>query len=594
MRALQAAGVTFSSAQRDVIKQLVETGQVVEAQKIILDRLTESYGGAAKAAKETLPGALAGLKNAYGDLFEETEQNTKANVRFINTLTRILEKVKEIREANVNRLNPKDPLDFFRNEKDPGATGRFYSGGTTTITAKALTDKERQAIEDARTKAEQAAKRAAEEWKRVWDGIADLALKLKYTETVTNKDIVSGLINAPGGSYRDPYERAHAGASGRSRLQEAADKQAADAILKTTKHFGDLGDAAKRTAQTLSQAAEYLIVSKVGGGGIAGSLGAAGAKGAFQNAASSGAFGTSFASTAAGAAIFNPLVAGAGAILGQGFGAFVSDVFGSDTAKREARESFQEAIDDFSRSIASVRARISGNSLEADIIDVQQEFEGRRQRAKELYRVGGVFGNKDIEAAQRKQQEDALREINELEAQRIAQLKEERAVQNQQFKEDLQVRFLRASGHDKEADALAKRQADQREYDQAVKDGADAATLAFLKTVQAAEEVKQKMDSLTTSAKNAPRGFKVESYINRFATPISRGGWEGYNTPTPQNIPSQAKVVNVFQIGENAFQINGDETPKEIADKTIKGLREFAALTVGPNTSLSQAMDYWN
>ena len=67
---LQRVGITFSESQKEVIKGLVKTGQVAEAQKVILKELESQFGGSAKAATNSFGGALAQLKNKFGDLFE--------------------------------------------------------------------------------------------------------------------------------------------------------------------------------------------------------------------------------------------------------------------------------------------------------------------------------------------------------------------------------------------------------------------------------------------------------------------------------------------------------------------------------------------
>jgi len=69
--ALRRVGVNFSSAQQDVIKNLVETGQSAKAQKLILKELNTEFGGSAKAAGSTLSGQLTILKNTFGDLMEK-------------------------------------------------------------------------------------------------------------------------------------------------------------------------------------------------------------------------------------------------------------------------------------------------------------------------------------------------------------------------------------------------------------------------------------------------------------------------------------------------------------------------------------------
>jgi hypothetical protein len=68
--ALSRAGVQLTDAQKATIKSLVDVGDVAGAQRIILKELEGQMGGSANAARNTLGGALASLKNAFGDLFE--------------------------------------------------------------------------------------------------------------------------------------------------------------------------------------------------------------------------------------------------------------------------------------------------------------------------------------------------------------------------------------------------------------------------------------------------------------------------------------------------------------------------------------------
>jgi hypothetical protein len=61
--ALTRVGVTFNENQKETIKQFMETGQVAEAQKIILKELESEFGGVARASGDTLAGKLTILKN---------------------------------------------------------------------------------------------------------------------------------------------------------------------------------------------------------------------------------------------------------------------------------------------------------------------------------------------------------------------------------------------------------------------------------------------------------------------------------------------------------------------------------------------------
>jgi len=71
LTALSRAGIQFSADQKEVIKALTESGQLAEAQTIILDELEKQYGGSAEAAAQAGMGPFTQLKNTLGDLSEE-------------------------------------------------------------------------------------------------------------------------------------------------------------------------------------------------------------------------------------------------------------------------------------------------------------------------------------------------------------------------------------------------------------------------------------------------------------------------------------------------------------------------------------------
>lgn len=70
MTALSRSGITFSDAQKQIVKDLVAVGDMAGAQAIILKELETQFGGSARAARQTLGGALTSLANAWGDIFE--------------------------------------------------------------------------------------------------------------------------------------------------------------------------------------------------------------------------------------------------------------------------------------------------------------------------------------------------------------------------------------------------------------------------------------------------------------------------------------------------------------------------------------------
>lgn len=68
--ALADQGFTFTGEQRRLIRSLEESGRVAEAQAIVLGELELAYSGAARAARDTLGGALAALQNSFRNLLE--------------------------------------------------------------------------------------------------------------------------------------------------------------------------------------------------------------------------------------------------------------------------------------------------------------------------------------------------------------------------------------------------------------------------------------------------------------------------------------------------------------------------------------------
>jgi len=90
LSALSETGIQFSASQKSVIARLQEMGRTAEAQSVILEELERQFGGSAEAARNTLGGALAGLKNAWGDLFEVDPKGLTDTVDSINELNEII------------------------------------------------------------------------------------------------------------------------------------------------------------------------------------------------------------------------------------------------------------------------------------------------------------------------------------------------------------------------------------------------------------------------------------------------------------------------------------------------------------------------
>ena len=71
LSALSRAGIQFSTEQKAVVKSLVETNRLADAQTIILNELEKQYGGSAAAAAQAGLGPIQQLGNALSDMSED-------------------------------------------------------------------------------------------------------------------------------------------------------------------------------------------------------------------------------------------------------------------------------------------------------------------------------------------------------------------------------------------------------------------------------------------------------------------------------------------------------------------------------------------
>jgi len=97
--ALRRVGVNFSDAQMDMVKQLVESGKVLEAQKFILEELQTEFEGSAEAAASTFGGALKQLEKAFGDLQETMGNALTENEAFQGMIDWATEKIYGLTDA---------------------------------------------------------------------------------------------------------------------------------------------------------------------------------------------------------------------------------------------------------------------------------------------------------------------------------------------------------------------------------------------------------------------------------------------------------------------------------------------------------------
>lgn len=83
---LSDQGFRFTDEQKKLAAQLEKTGRTAEAQAIILSALEESYGGAAKAARDTFAGALSALQGTIDNLMTGGEGTLSAATAAVNGL----------------------------------------------------------------------------------------------------------------------------------------------------------------------------------------------------------------------------------------------------------------------------------------------------------------------------------------------------------------------------------------------------------------------------------------------------------------------------------------------------------------------------
>lgn len=83
--ALSRVGVSFTEQQKEQVEALVESGNTMGAQKVILAELTKQFGGSAKAAGDTFAGKVKHLKDIWDGFVESLVRKA------IPTLTRIVD-----------------------------------------------------------------------------------------------------------------------------------------------------------------------------------------------------------------------------------------------------------------------------------------------------------------------------------------------------------------------------------------------------------------------------------------------------------------------------------------------------------------------
>lgn len=100
--ALRRVGVQFNDAQQEMINKMVESGDLMGAQKMILQELQTEFGGSAEAAADTFGGALSQLNKEWGELQETIGSAMTQNETFKGLIESLTDLIRGLGEAFTN------------------------------------------------------------------------------------------------------------------------------------------------------------------------------------------------------------------------------------------------------------------------------------------------------------------------------------------------------------------------------------------------------------------------------------------------------------------------------------------------------------
>ena len=97
---LNRSGISFTTQQINMVKQLIKSDKAIEAHNIILTGIEKQYGNTAKAAGKTLAGQLSIGENAFIDVKEEMGKGLVEGMG----LTDMLTQMKDAADGNTSSL----------------------------------------------------------------------------------------------------------------------------------------------------------------------------------------------------------------------------------------------------------------------------------------------------------------------------------------------------------------------------------------------------------------------------------------------------------------------------------------------------------
>jgi hypothetical protein len=171
------------------------------------------------------------------------------------------------------------------------------------------------------------------------------------------------------------------------------------------------------------------------------------------------------------------------AVIVSAFSIMSNAIMGAAQAARKAAQEARALQEAWDTSIERRRADLGGgNSFDRQRADAMADRSALYKQAQETFakNLSGLA--------------NAYAEIDDVIFKQIEQITAAQRLMNDQMREDYNVRALRAQRRNEEADALAFQIAQEREYQEAQKAGADEVTLARLREVQAMEAQQRAID----------------------------------------------------------------------------------------------------
>jgi hypothetical protein len=242
--ALARAGVQFSEQQKEMIKSLVETGNVAKAQAVILKELETQFGGSAEAARKTLGGALTALKESFGDLFEVSDTGTKDVVTGINSIIAVLTDLKSwmdrnnvfgllVREVGLVAQAIGDTVKWFQMlGQQSDATGKFIDGMAEVM--RGVNNLSKETIANGRAMMAS----ARDEYSAIQQRMGALIAESRSRETATRamsnyKGVLDGVLGSITSDYNKRGEQAAA-------LNAVADATKKVTVAEAAAHFAKM------------------------------------------------------------------------------------------------------------------------------------------------------------------------------------------------------------------------------------------------------------------------------------------------------------------------------------------------------------------